>query len=79
MGPDYIAFEASDERDPDGSRLRGVLSAHYALDRNPLRRPSREQVQHERDDREQGARNEDAGPRELDHDGSVQPCREPLA
>ena len=33
MGPDYIAFEASPERDPDGSRLRDVLNAHYTLER----------------------------------------------
>jgi len=33
VGPDYIAFEASPERDPDGSRLRDVLNAHYTLER----------------------------------------------
>jgi hypothetical protein len=33
VGPDFIAFEASTERDPDGSRLRDVLNAHFALER----------------------------------------------
>jgi hypothetical protein len=34
VGPrDFIAFDASPGRDPDGARLRGVLEAHFSLER----------------------------------------------
>ena len=38
MASDFIAFEASAERDPDGAKLRNVLNAHFALERARLHR-----------------------------------------
>ncbi|HEY8211924.1 MAG TPA: hypothetical protein VIG99_30790 [Myxococcaceae bacterium] len=38
MEPDFIAFQPTAERDPDGSKLRGVLSAHFTLERARVQR-----------------------------------------